>query len=335
MRDSPTQVSLLLDSVRLSFRQNRLDSGPLLLALSGGGDSTALFRALLELLGPQRLRVAHLNHQLRGPESDADADFVAQLCARWHVPLVSASVPLPTLSGQAGVGLEAAARTVRYDFLKQAAVDLGCRCVATAHTADDQAETVLHRILRGTGLTGLAGIPPQRHLGEGLRLLRPLLQVSRRELLDCLQLWQQPYRVDSSNTSPDATRTRVRLELLPQLRRDFNPQLDRCLLSLATQARDVQAWVGEQVVHLLEGVDLQFDHNSFSLKWESLQRLPDFLIAELFITLWDRAGWPRRLMTHRHWCRLTAVVRLGRRAEFPGKISATRQGSRLQLRREA
>ncbi|MFM8223478.1 MAG: tRNA lysidine(34) synthetase TilS, partial [Planctomycetaceae bacterium] len=176
------------------------DSGPLLLALSGGGDSTALFRALVELLGPQRLRVAHLNHQLRGLESDADADFVAQLCARWHVPLVSASVPLPTLSGQAGVGLEAAARTVRYDFLKQAAVDLGCRCVATAHTADDQAETVLHRILRGTGLAGLAGIPPQRSLGEGVRLLRPLLQVSRRDLLDCLQLWQQPYCVDSSNT---------------------------------------------------------------------------------------------------------------------------------------
>ena len=335
MRDSPTKVTLLLDSVRHSLRHHRVATGPLLLALSGGGDSTALFRALLELLGPHRLRVAHLNHQLRGPESDADAAFVAELCARWHVPLVSASVPLQALSTQAGVGTEAAARSVRYDFLKQAALDLGCHCIATGHTADDQAETVLLRTLRGTGLAGLAGIPPVRDLGDGVRLIRPLLPFTRLDLLDCLQHWQQPYRVDSSNTLPDATRTRVRLELLPQLRRDFNPQLDRCLLSLATQAREIQDWIGEQVVDLLKGVDLQSDGNSLSLKWESLLRLPDFLIAEVLITLWDRMGWPRRLMTHRHWRRLTAVVRSGRRAEFPGRISAVRLGPRLELRREA
>ena len=132
-----------------------------LLAVSGGGDSVAMFRALhaLRTSGPGRLVAAHVNHRLRGEESQADEQFVRRLCERFQVPCEVVQAGIDPQAPEAADGLETAARTVRYQALQQIAARCGARYVVTAHTADDQAETILHRILRGTGIHGLAGIP--------------------------------------------------------------------------------------------------------------------------------------------------------------------------------
>jgi tRNA(Ile)-lysidine synthase len=151
------------------------------LAVSAGPDSVAMLRAALAIKaragGRGQLHVAHLNHALRGAESDADAAWLKALCTRLNVPLQIDKADVAEIAARQGDGLEAAARAARYDFLRRTAERLGARFVATAHTADDQAETVLHRTLRGTGLAGLRGIPRVRpltdHAGQASPLAHP------------------------------------------------------------------------------------------------------------------------------------------------------------------
>lgn len=330
MGSDSREVDQVLAGVRRALSLLHLPPRPILLAVSGGGDSTAMFRALLEVLGRRQLRVAHLDHQLRGSESTADRQFVEELCRRWQVPLVVARVALSGIVQQTGQGLEATAREIRYQFLKRAALDLGCSAVATGHSADDQTETVLGRIFRGTGLAGLGGISPARRLAPDVWLIRPLLEFSRQQLVACLRDWSQPFCRDSTNDLPEATRTRLRLELLPQLRRDFNPRVDEGLRGLARQAREVQDWIRGQAEQLLE-VAAILNPSGCSLAWPPLRKEPDFLLVELFMQIWDKCGWPSRKMSRQHWLRLVTILRAGGQGDLPEGIFAARRGERLQL----
>jgi tRNA(Ile)-lysidine synthase len=159
-----------------------------LLAVSGGADSMALLRAMdaVHAGPPGRLGVAHFNHRLRGADADADEQFVVEQCQRsgrtCHLGRRESLSP-----DAGGDGIEAAARAARYAFLQEVAHRIGARYVVTAHTADDQAETILHHILRGTGLAGLSGIPRTRPLGEAVTLIRPMLDISHDDVLDYLK----------------------------------------------------------------------------------------------------------------------------------------------------
>lgn len=182
-------------------------------AVSGGADSMALLWSLYLLKEKMgiRLSAAHFNHNLRGAESDADEAFVRQFCDRFDIPL---------FVGQGHVtagekGLEAAAREARYAFF--ATLD---GKIATAHTADDNAETVLMHLIRGTGLRGLGGITPMR---QG-KVIRPMLTVTRKEVLALLEEYYIPYRVDSSNETDDFLRNRLRHHVMPLLLKE-NPRL--------------------------------------------------------------------------------------------------------------
>ncbi|MEN6451126.1 MAG: tRNA lysidine(34) synthetase TilS, partial [Thermoguttaceae bacterium] len=190
-------------------------------AVSGGCDSVALLRAMVALKtgGAGRLIAAHLNHQLR-PDAHADERFVVELCGRLGVPCDVGRVDVGA-SARGGEGVEAAARRARYRFLEETAGRRGARFVATAHTADDQAETVLHRIIRGTGLRGLAGMSRTRPLGHAT-LIRPLLGVRHAELLAYLESLGQPFREDSSNLDLHFTRNKIRRALLPRLEAGYN-----------------------------------------------------------------------------------------------------------------
>src|SRR5688572_29033082 len=186
-------------------------------AVSGGADIVALLRALLAIRqqGAGRQVAAHCNHRLRGAESEADAAFVADLCRQLGLTCEIGIVDV-SQAANSGDGLEAAAREARYGFLKSVAARHGARYLATAHTADDQAETLLHRIVRGTGLAGLAGIPRVRPLNELTTLIRPLLGARRSEVLAYLADIGQEYRHDASNLDRRFTRNRIRHELLPR-----------------------------------------------------------------------------------------------------------------------
>ena len=157
-----------------------------LLAVSGGADSVAMLHAMarLKTTGNGRLEVAHFNHHLRGQESDADEAFVAGLAAQLGLACHVGHATEHLGAGDRRGSLEAAARTARYDFFRRLAEQQGARYLVTAHTADDQAETILHRIIRGTGINGLAGIHRVRVLSPAVTVMRPMLGVRHSELLE-------------------------------------------------------------------------------------------------------------------------------------------------------
>ena len=228
----------LLKSIR---KQGLIKPGDCLVAaVSGGADSVALLLLLLELRNELGivLSVAHVNHQLRGEESDADQRFVEELCNSHGLELHCRSAPLGT---GANSRIEAAARELRYSFFRELAGANPGMKIATAHTLDDQAETVLLRILRGTGIRGLTGIHPRitfaekdQTLGE---VVRPLLGFRRAELKEFLYQRGQTWREDSSNCDPTFLRNRVRHAVLPLLRENFGPAVVENLSDLAEIAR--------------------------------------------------------------------------------------------------
>lgn len=199
-------------------------------ALSGGADSVALLW-VLRTLAPRLelcLRAAHYHHGIRGAEADRDADFCHRLCEDWQIPFSMERGDAPARARQTGESLEEAARALRYGFLRRAAPGK----IATAHNADDNAETVLLHLLRGTGPRGLGGIPPQRE-----KIVRPLLTCTRAEIEALLARQGLPHVEDSTNASDDCLRNRLRHRVLPLLREE-NPRLTDALSRTAALARE-------------------------------------------------------------------------------------------------
>jgi tRNA(Ile)-lysidine synthase len=215
----------------------------ILLALSGGPDSVALLHVLHQL-GPRfgfRLAAAHLNHRLRGAESDRDETIVRDLCSTLGVELV---VEQSSGLDLAAPNLEERAREARYAFLAGAGAQLGASHIATAHHADDQAETVMLRLLRGAGAAGLGAMAETITLAPtGLTLLRPMLRVGRHEILRYLDSIGARFVSDSSNAHQGFLRNRVRMDLLPELEREYAPGLRRRLAALAIEMRDLDDYV--------------------------------------------------------------------------------------------
>lgn len=220
-------------------------------AVSGGADSVGLLRALAEA-APQIglvLSVAHLHHGIRGAEADEDDRFVAGLADRLSLPLHRHSVDAPAAAKSDRKSLEEAARDLRYDWFRELLAQRHVDAVATAHTLDDQAETVLHRLIRGAWTEGLGGIHPVVACPRGT-ILRPFLQTRRAGIVAWLQSIGQPWREDTSNQDPAFTRSRIRHTLLPQLAA-FNPRVAEQLARLATIARDEESWWDAELARLL------------------------------------------------------------------------------------
>ena len=312
-----------------------------LVAVSGGGDSVALLRGLAALKPPGegRLIAAHINHKLRGADSDADQAFVEQLC--WQLGLaceVAMATVDPTAGGH-GQGIEANARRLRYAALEEMAGRVGARFVVTAHTADDQAETILHRILRGTGLRGLCGMSRSRRLGPAT-LLRPLLGIRRAELAKYLGDLQQTFRTDASNRDARFTRNRIRNELLPLLTTHYNATIIAALLRLGTLAGESQALVNELVSEVIQrclrGGGRQGEVRLDRIVLAAQSR---HLVREVLMEVWRRQGWPLAAMGFSEWESLAAMISavVGQPADalskriFPGAVVAEVRADELRL----
>jgi len=210
-------------------------------AVSGGPDSVALLAALCELAPQLGILpgVVHLNHGLRGAESDADAQFTRDLAGSLRLDLVVERADV----GQAGENLEQAGRRARYEFFRRLIDQNRFQKIAVGHTRTDQAETVLFRFLRGSATAGLAGIYPVLEGG----IVRPLIEVDREQVLEFLGAKGLSWREDSSNASLDLARNRLRLQLLPQLARDWNPEISRTLAQVADWARDEETYWKQEI----------------------------------------------------------------------------------------
>lgn len=238
-------------------------------AVSGGPDSVCLLHLLRELAPQALVGIAHFNHQLRGAESEEDERFVAALAAGFHLPFHRASADI-------GPGnLEQNARRARRNFFRSLIEQGAADRIALGHTLDDQAETVLFRLLRGSGLSGLAGVLPVTTEG----IVRPLLEVRREDVLAYLREHRIAWREDSSNVSPRFARNRIRQSLLPQLASEWNPQIATALAQLADVAYEEEVWwAGELARH--EG-QLIVTPGSVELSTPALARMPRALLRRL------------------------------------------------------
>ena len=237
--------------VREALEAAQLTGRRLVVAVSGGPDSLALLYALHRLrdeLG-LALHVAHLDHRLRGQDSAADAEFVAQTCAKLGIDYTVEDVDVLAFRREHRMSLEEAAREVRYRFLANVAEQVGAEAVVLGHTSDDQVETVLMNVIRGSGLRGLRGMMPvskQRIAGSDLTLFRPLLNLPKQDTIAYCEALHLTPRADESNRSMEMTRNRIRLELLPLLR-DMNPAFGDAALRLSRNAVDALAVVDKAV----------------------------------------------------------------------------------------
>jgi tRNA(Ile)-lysidine synthase len=308
---------------------------PVLVAFSGGPDSLALLHALHESrFGP--VAAAHLNHQLRGAESDADQAFVENSCKERGIPLHVARLDMRQAATAAGANLESTARRLRYEWLARTAESNGIPWLATGHTANDQAETVLHHLLRGTGLRGLRGIAPLRSLSPAVTLLRPLLGVSRDQVHEYLQQRHLTGREDSSNQDRRLTRNRLRHELLPLLKQQFQSDIVAVLARVARQAAETYALVEEQARRLLAAAERPKAGDIVVLNVAALAREPRPLVREALHVVWEREDWPLDAMDFASWERLSELIFGGESAlDLPGGIHARRQGQVLQIRQQA
>jgi tRNA(Ile)-lysidine synthase len=314
-----------------------------LLAVSGGADSVALLRvvAALKTGGIGRICVAHFNHKLR-PDADDDERFVADLCKRLGILCETGAADVAKLAADASEGIESAARRARHRFLQDAAGRLGARFVVTAHTADDQAETILHRIVRGTGISGLAGIKRSRRFGPAT-LLRPMLAVRRCEVENYLRDMGQPYRDDPSNTDHRFTRNRIRHELLPLLTRHYNPGAADALLRLGGLAAEVQDIIESLADKLCEETVTCKNKDNVEIDAAALAGRPEYLLRELLVLVWRRQSWPMQAMGYDQWQDLAQMIMLSSDATvsstttskkiFPGNVQAEVCNGRLFLTR--
>lgn len=245
-----------------------------LVALSGGADSVALLRVLLQL--GYRCEAAHCNFHLRGAESDRDEAFVVCLCETLRVPLHKADFQTKEYAAEKGISIEMAARELRYAWFESLLPVCGARVIAVAHHRDDSVETFLLNLVRGTGIKGLKGIAAVNG-----RVVRPMLGVSRADILDYLEALQQDYVTDSTNLVDEYMRNKIRLNVLPLLR-ELNPSVDDTLAETAMRLSDTSA-VYQQAMH--EAVQRVRKENCISIAGLLAEVAPQALLYELLYPL--------------------------------------------------
>lgn len=306
----------------------------LLVATSGGADSVALLRGLDEIAPSLSLElvVAHLNHRLRGPESDADAVWVNELAKSLNLTCEVGDLTEGSLDPGAGA-LEENARIARYRFLEEAAEKFGCSTIVVAHTADDLIETALLHLFRGTGIAGLCSIPPVRPLNAERRLVRPMLGTRRSLVEQYLQDRQQSFRVDSTNSETWQTRNRIRHVVLPMLREQVNAQVDVAIIRLVEQAVEVGQLVSLSASRLLDAVLKNAEADCCHVDVRPLEDQPRHLVREVFRELWQRQGWPLQAMGFEQWNRLEKTVTSRATIMLPGQVEVRFQTASLLVLR--
>lgn len=279
-------------------------------ACSGGPDSLALLVILWQLRRKYDLQIvaAHFEHGIRGAASKADADFVQAFCQQRGIPVQLAAADVPQEAAAQGLSLETAARELRYRFLEQVRQTAGFDAIAVAHHADDQAETVLMRILRGTGTQGLAAMRPRS--GKRGTIIRPLLGVTKAAIRAfCAAQGLQPCE-DATNEQAECTRNRLRLATLPALKQAYNPELARALCQLAEVAAAETEYIETQVEALWQDT-ARVRQQPLALNQQGFSQLPLALQRGLVRRFWQAAAGSRQDLGFGQAEKLRLLLRVG------------------------
>jgi tRNA(Ile)-lysidine synthase len=309
----------------------------LLVAVSGGPDSVVLLHVLLALqpiLKVAKLTTVHLDHQLRGEESRQDARFVHDLAERWGVACHAETAAVEDYRCTHGVSLEMAARSCRQRFFEQLRRDLRAQSVALGHHADDQAEEILLRLLRGTGPAGLSGMAARAPQG----LIRPLLFATREEVLEYARAQQLSYRMDSSNVRSFCQRNALRMEVLPLLGSYFHPRVVRTLSRCAELARDEEE-VWEQIIEgHWQRVVYQEETCKIAVRASAMTSLPVAVQRRLLRRAVERVQGNLQGVRAVHIEALRGLLApgaVGKQVHLPGGLRGLREAECLAIRTQA
>lgn len=303
----------------------------ILVGVSGGADSVALLLVLheLSLRLSFTVRVAHLNHGLRGEEADLDSRFVKDLCHKLGVDCECGYVSIPKLLEGKSVSMQDVARQERFRFFSAAMQRFGLNKLALAHHQDDQAETVLLRLLRGTGLSGLRAMSPLERGLAGILIVRPFLMVSRQEIEAFLALRGQDYRVDSSNLGTEYSRNYVRLSVMPLLRQ-INPQVAVALYRLSSQVAQDVDYMSIQALPICAAAISALDFG-VGVRLEALMGVHAALVMRVLTEAYFRVATVRKDLETIHLAETFALLdkQVGRRITLPAGVRVLRTREHL------
>jgi tRNA(Ile)-lysidine synthase len=307
-----------------------------LVGVSGGPDSVALLLVLLRLRSGMDifLKIVHFNHRLRGAESDQDEAFVHELAARLGLDCHSGGADTKDYAKHKRLSMEEAARDLRYSFFKSIKEMYGCDRIALGHTMDDNAELVLMNLLRGSGPKGLSGIPPVR---DGW-IVRPLIQVDRKEILAYLDAEKQSYRIDASNMDPSYLRNRVRHDLMPGLQKTYNPNITQTLNRVSQIIRDEDLWMDNEALKAFTQAKIHQSKDEIGLSLDFLSMLAPALVRRVIRKAIETVKGNLRRITLLH---IDAAVGLafstgpGVYLDLPDRIRVVRRVDRICFKKES
>jgi tRNA(Ile)-lysidine synthase len=311
-------------------------AGPVVLAVSGGADSTALLHVLHSLQADgvisAGLVCAHVNHRLRGSASDEDERFVVEQASRLRLPVVTRAVDVRACAKAGRLSVETAARRLRLSALAEIAGSCGATWIATGHQKNDNAETVIQRLRRGTGFRGLAGIRPARRFGEGTWFASPLLDVARDEIVAYLDRRRLKWREDHTNVDPAYTRNYIRHRLLPALQQDAHGSLIEELAGLAASASRLYDRIQQAAEEATSRLAEQSD-DATAIAAPGLASLPELVAVELIRQNLAKLGGEQDV-TQDHYRRILQLAHgpAGAKAvSLPGGSVARRERERVIL----
>lgn len=308
-----------------------------LVGVSGGPDSVALLHVLLKIASGLSLTLgmAHLNHGIRGIDSDREAEFVASLAGKLKLPFYTRKKDVLNYKKNHKLSLEEAARRVRYDFLHQVAGENKYHKIALGHHANDNAELVLMYLFRGSGPSGISGIPPVRDVfSQYGEIVRPLIELTRHEIMDYLAVKKLEYVTDISNEDTKFLRNKVRSELIPLIKESYNPRIIETVNRLSSIIRTDEEWIEEMVTPLYEDIILYSKENQIALSIPKMVRIHMAAQRRIIRRAIESIKGNLRRITFFH---ITSVIKLLKRApafaslDLPGTITVTRKEDTLYI----
>ena len=259
------------------------DTDRILIAVSGGVDSITMLDIMIKIGEKFKIKIfgAHFNHKLRGINAEEDEKHVKKFCTVRKVELLTGAGDVKEYARKNSLSIEHAARNLRYNFLERAAHHFNCSMVATAHTLDDLTETFFLNLFRGTGLTGLCGIPKKRHLTKKISLIRPLINISKEELITYARERGLMWREDETNLQMNFTRNKIRRNLLPFIKNEFEPSINDKINRTTKLLSGADKFINEYIDSIIDKITFNKTAEGFSIKLSLFSSLHEFIQGEL------------------------------------------------------
>jgi tRNA(Ile)-lysidine synthase len=280
------EINILLERIdKYIFNDLYLNTDSVfLLAVSGGVDSIVMLDIFVQLTFKyplMKLSVAHFNHKLRKETAQRDQKFVEDTCKKYNIPFFTGEEDVKKYAELKGIGIEYAARILRYRFLERVAQKVEAQYLATAHTADDSAETFFINLFRGAGLTGLSGIASKRNLSRKLSLVRPLINIRKDELIHYAKVRGLSWKEDETNQLMNFTRNKIRLDIIPKIEEHFSPSVINTINRAQKLLQGADSIIAKQIQKIIPGLIKEKSNGRFSIKLSVISLLDSFLQGEI------------------------------------------------------